>query len=223
MSAARPQAALATEETADRRRLRAAVTAAVTAHLLLFTLPAPSPDASAAAPEPSRPVTVLRTPRFRPPVEPPSAPADRREARMSVPGPEPEEPEILRSVELPPVEPAAWGGELLYEVPAGPPSPPAEPEVWLVGGAIARPRPLAQPRPLYPEIARRARREGAVILSVILAEDGRVRDLEVVSGLPFGLSEAAAEAVARWRYEPARLAGRAVPVRMTVTVNFRLQ
>jgi TonB family protein len=91
-----------------------------------------------------------------------------------------------------------------------------------VGGRIAPPRPLEQPPPRYSEAARRARIQGPVVLALILGEDGRVASLEVVRGLPFGLSEAAAEAVARWRYEPATLGGRPVKVRMTVTVNFEL-
>jgi protein TonB len=111
-------------------------------------------------------------------------------------------------------------------IPPPPPAPPepeaAPPEVLLVGGVIARPRQLHAPRPAYTEAARRARIQGAVILEVRLDEHGRVGEVSVLRSQPLGLTESAVAAVSRWRYEPARLGGRAVPVLMTVTINFEL-
>ena len=216
-----PAAPAADPEAQDRRRLRTAVLAAAGFHLLLFGLPAPSPEAVAAPPA-ERPLVVVRPVRFQPPEEPPERPPERREVRVPVPDPTPDDPEPLRPLDLPAVEKEAWDGALIVDVPDGPPPRIEAPEVYQVGGRIAPPRPLEQPPPRYSEAARRARIQGPVVLALILGEDGRVASLEVVRGLPFGLSDAAAEAVARWRYEPATLGGRPVKVRMTVTVNFEL-
>jgi protein TonB len=77
--------------------------------------------------------------------------------------------------------------------------------------------------PAYPEAARRAGVEGTVVLQVTIGSDGRVTSVDVVRGLPLGLSEAAASAVRRWLYRPAR--GRSGPIasRKEVRIEFRLR
>jgi hypothetical protein len=50
-----------------------------------------------------------------------------------------------------------------------------------------------------------------------------VNHVEVVCGLPFGLSEAAASAVKRWRYRPARGPSGPVVSRKEVRIEFRLR
>jgi protein TonB len=90
-----------------------------------------------------------------------------------------------------------------------------------VGRDIRRPVKIASVDPVYPEIARAARKEGVVILEVVIASDGRVDAVRVLRGVPM-LDQAAVAAVQQWRFEPARLNGQVVPVVMTVTVNFQL-
>jgi protein TonB len=46
--------------------------------------------------------------------------------------------------------------------------------------------------------------------------------MTVVSG-PALLQQAAMEALRHWKYEPAQLDGKAVPMHLTVTVQFKLQ
>ena len=99
----------------------------------------------------------------------------------------------------------------------------AEPTIIRVGGEIREPRRLVEVKPVYPEAARRAHLEGAVILEVIVDTEGNVRDLRVLRGLMLGMTEAAEDAVRRWRWEPAKLNGRPVEVYITVTVIFRLR
>jgi protein TonB len=81
---------------------------------------------------------------------------------------------------------------------------------------------LSKVDPAYPEAARRAGVEGTVALDVLIDESGSVTDIQVLRGLPLGVSEAAVGAVARWKYRPAR--GRSGPVasHKTVRVIFRL-
>lgn len=215
------------EDPRERRGLRLALVAAVACHLPLLLLPDLGGPA-AAAPEVEEPeAIVLRTTRFRPPVVPPTPPERRppreeRAVRVPVPDPTPTEPEPLRELELPPIDPLPENVVVIPPPPAPPAPEAAPPEVLRVGGVIARPRQLHAPRPAYTEAARRARIEGTVILEVCLDEHGRVGEVSVLRGQPFGLTESAVAAVSRWRYEPARLGGRAVPVRMTVSVHFEL-
>lgn len=75
--------------------------------------------------------------------------------------------------------------------------------------------------PQYPKKARKAHVEGTVRLHAIIATDGSVKNLEVVSGDPL-LVDAALKAVRQWRYQPTQLDGRPVEVDTTIDVNFAL-
>ena len=75
---------------------------------------------------------------------------------------------------------------------------------------------------MYPEIARLARQEGTVVLEATIDMTGAVADVSVVRSVPL-LDDAAIAAVRQWRYTPTRLNGVAVPVLMTITVNFSLR
>jgi len=88
---------------------------------------------------------------------------------------------------------------------------------------IPEPRKVHDARPSYPEAARRERVQGVVVLELIVDEEGRVAEVDVLRGQPMGLTEAAVEAVSQWRYEPVILDGQPVPVTLVVTVNFRLE
>jgi protein TonB len=76
--------------------------------------------------------------------------------------------------------------------------------------------------PQYPEEARRAGREGLVILKIIIDEEGRVTEVDVLrGGEPF--ASAAVRAVRTWRYRPATLAGTPISIYRVVKVPFRLR
>jgi protein TonB len=102
------------------------------------------------------------------------------------------------------------------------PAPPPPPEPVRVGGVIDAPTRLTYVAPEYPALARSARIEGTVILEATIDDAGVVRHVEVLRSIAL-LDDAAVAAVSRWRYTPTRLNGTAVPVRMTVTVRFRLR
>jgi TonB family protein len=70
--------------------------------------------------------------------------------------------------------------------------------------------------PLYPPLARAARIEGDVRLQAVVAEDGTVEKVQVVSGHPF-LIAAVIGSVKQWRYQP--LAESAL---IEITISFRL-
>lgn len=90
-----------------------------------------------------------------------------------------------------------------------------------VGGEIREPRKIKNVNPVYPELAKRARAQGVVILECTISAEGTVTDVKVLRGQPM-LDQAAIDAVRKWVYEPTQLNGIPVPVVMTVTVNFRL-
>jgi protein TonB len=71
-------------------------------------------------------------------------------------------------------------------------------------------------------MAQTAHVKGVVILEAIIDERGAVKQVTVLRSIPL-LDQAAVEAVRQWRFTPARLNGEAVPVVMTVTVNFELE
>jgi TonB family protein len=75
--------------------------------------------------------------------------------------------------------------------------------------------------PAYPPLARQARVEGPVELSVEVSPDGSVRDVRVIKGFAL-LNQAAIDAVRQWRYQPYVAASGQGSQRTQVTVNFRL-
>jgi TonB family protein len=75
--------------------------------------------------------------------------------------------------------------------------------------------------PVYPELAKRARVSGKVILILNIDEEGNVTDIRIQSGHPF-LNDAAINAVKKWKYVPTMLSGEPVPVMGNVTVIFTL-
>ena len=81
-----------------------------------------------------------------------------------------------------------------------------------------------QHRPAYPSSARRLRVQGTTLLNVLVADDGRVANVVVAqsAGHP-DLDQAAAEAVRRWRFEPARRGAEKVAMWVQLPVEFRLR
>ena len=88
------------------------------------------------------------------------------------------------------------------------------------GDEIKEPKKLKNVSPSYPEDAIRAGLEGVVIIDCVVDVKGKVDSAKVLRGVP-PLTDAALKAVRQWRYTPTLLNGAAVPVIMTVTVNFR--
>jgi periplasmic protein TonB len=70
-------------------------------------------------------------------------------------------------------------------------------------------------------LARNMRVSGTVKLHAIVARDGTVRELKVISGHPL-LVQAAVEAVRQWLYQPTLLNGEPVEVNAPVDVHFTL-
>jgi protein TonB len=112
-------------------------------------------------------------------------------------------------------------GSLGPAVPQPPPPLPV-PDRPIRLSAYEMPRKVFDVAPKYPEMAQRARVDGTVIIEAVISVDGLVRDARVLKSVAL-LDRAALDAVKQWRYAPTRLNGVAVPVIVTVTVQFRLQ
>ncbi len=96
-----------------------------------------------------------------------------------------------------------------------------EPSVPLeVGGDVQPPRRLEAPLPTYPDAAWAAGISGDVLVKAVIDETGAVRDVEVLRGLPHGVTEAAVKAIRRWKFAPATRNGRPVAVYQTLSVRF---
>jgi protein TonB len=79
------------------------------------------------------------------------------------------------------------------------------------------------PNPVYPDSARREGKEGRVILRVLVDERGRSKSVEVNrSSGSAALDQAAANAMKRWRFSPARSGDVPVESWVKVPVDFQL-
>lgn len=101
-------------------------------------------------------------------------------------------------------------------------APPAPAGPVRVGGDVRAPVVVTRVEPKYTELARRSRVTGTVIVEAIIDKHGNVDRVRIVKGLPMGLSEAATDAVRRWKFRPGTQQGRPVDVIFNLTVVFTL-
>jgi protein TonB len=76
--------------------------------------------------------------------------------------------------------------------------------------------------PSYPERARKQNIQGFVLLEADIDERGALTGLRVRQGLEPSLDEAALASVRRWKFQPASLAGRAMPSTRLIRIRFEL-
>jgi protein TonB len=91
-----------------------------------------------------------------------------------------------------------------------------------VGGNVKAPVAISRSAPRYPEVARKARIEGTVLVEATIDQAGNVVDARVLNDIGMGCGQAALDAIRGWRYEPATLNGRPVSVYLEVSVSFQL-
>ena len=137
------------------------------------------------------------------------------------------------STATPPTETTASAGMPPTENVPSIPEPPIEPGVSPasapgqgvysavpVGGT--QPEEVERVVPRYPSNARHNGVQGAVVVRGIVRKDGTIDNVEIIKDLPYGLGDAARQAVSQWRFRPATYRGDPIDVYYTVTVNFRL-
>ena len=128
--------------------------------------------------------------------------------------------EVNRSAEL-----AAGGISIFSQAAPGAGSGTAEgskngspPEV------LAHPLYAENPPPLYPQLARRMGKQGAVLLEVFVSASGTVEEVKVATGSGYEiLDEAALNTVRGWRFAPGLRNGQPTAMRVRVPVRFELR
>ncbi len=105
-------------------------------------------------------------------------------------------------------------------------APEPEPEIFviveempeLIGGLGS-----IQSKINYPEIAKKAGVEGRVIVQFVVNEQGQVVDPVVVRGIGAGCDEEAIRAVMTAKFKPGKQRGKAVRVKMSLPITFKLK
>jgi len=121
--------------------------------------------------------------------------------------------------------PGGLVGGVIGGIPSvAPPPPPKKKkkEPIRVGGSVQSSKLIRRVEPKYPELAKRARVSGLVLLQITVGESGTVTKIRVIRGHPL-LTPAAVKAVNQWQYSPTLLNGEPQSVLATVTVNFVLR
>lgn len=75
----------------------------------------------------------------------------------------------------------------------------------------------------YPEMARKASVDGRVIVQFVVDEQGNVHNAVVTRGRGAGLDQEALRVVRLAKFTPGRQRGKAVKVRMSLPINFKLR
>jgi protein TonB len=87
----------------------------------------------------------------------------------------------------------------------------------------AMPSVLSEVRIPYPPEAKAKGIEGTVLLDLLIDAGGLVRQVTVISGPGFGLNEAAAEALRRFKFKPALVGDKPVAVKVRYPYRFVLE
>lgn len=116
-------------------------------------------------------------------------------------------------------------GGVVGSAPPPPPSPRAAAapvRSIRIGQNVARANLIREVPPVYPPLAKAARIQGTIRFTIRIGKDGRVENIQLLSGHPL-LVAAAQDAVRQWVYKPILLNGEPVQVETQVDVVFRLQ
>jgi TonB family protein len=94
--------------------------------------------------------------------------------------------------------------------------------VYLGRDVDVKPRLLKKPEPTYTKDALDNKVEGTVILRMVFSKTGRVENIKVRQGLPFGLTVQAIEAARKIEFVPAMKDGKAVSMLIQLEYYFSL-
>ena len=100
--------------------------------------------------------------------------------------------------------------------------PPTPAGVYDIAQVTIQPRATRQGAPRYPFELRRANVEGEATIYFIVTRSGEVAQALAVKATDERFGEAAREAIAKWRFEPASVNGQPVNCAMMVPIVFSL-
>jgi protein TonB len=112
------------------------------------------------------------------------------------------------------------------------PSPNASPALK-VGDGVTAPKILYQPEPQFSKLARKQKVSGVATVSLIIDTEGNPTNVHISKSMAdtvdqkhreaaVSLDQAAIDAVKQYKFTPATLHGKPVPVYLNVEVNFKL-
>ncbi len=110
---------------------------------------------------------------------------------------------------------------LLLALCGGAPLPAQEEPLTAGGEGVPVPKKTKHVQPVYPGEALAQGIRGIVILDIVIDARGKVASTSVLRSVP-GLDEAAIAAARQWEYEPTKIDGKPVSVRLTVPITFSL-
>jgi protein TonB len=82
------------------------------------------------------------------------------------------------------------------------------------------PVPVRTVPPVFPEDMRRDGVSGVVTVSILIDEKGNVQEPKVVKTSHEAFSQPAMDALAKWKFKPAKQAGEAVAMRVSIPIQF---
>jgi len=88
-------------------------------------------------------------------------------------------------------------------------------------GVIAGQR-LSFVNPVYPDVAKKAKLSGTVVLHALIGKDGKMEKLDVLTSSNPIFNNSAMEAVSKWTYRPYLLNGNPTAVDTSITINYSL-
>ena len=88
-----------------------------------------------------------------------------------------------------------------------------------VAEADAKKAAIQKPAPEYPMVARQLKVTGKVNLDVLIADDGSVAEVRIVSGTPI-LTKPAVDAVKKWRFRPFQADGKPAAALASLSFEF---
>jgi TonB family protein len=91
-----------------------------------------------------------------------------------------------------------------------------------MASGIIPPKAIVNAVPEYSDPARKQKIQGAVIVSMLVTEEGLPTDFRIEKSLGYGLDEKALQCAAKYRFQPATRDGNPVADRIVVEMNFRL-
>lgn len=91
------------------------------------------------------------------------------------------------------------------------------------GRKIIKPKLVKKVDPVFPDEAKKAGLEGAVVLEATTDEKGKVVEAKILRGEHDILNDAAIAAVKQWEYKPFIINGKPIPIEFRVTMRFSLK
>ena len=120
-----------------------------------------------------------------------------------------------------PAAPARVIGKSKKDAPRPQPAVPPSEDITSLAPLVDA-TPLYRAEPEYSEEARKAKYGGTIRVSVVIDEEGRIGDIDIVDSPGLGLDEKIIECLHKWKFRPATRGGNPVSEKASITLTVRL-